>query len=611
MIRFCLCLGLSLWNIHCAVQRASAPLESAPINAYHVPPLAADFPIDSVGLTHLLRGLYFLQHEQGAAAVPYFRLAQIYDQTSPFLYEKLSLAWTAAGEAAYAQAVLKYGIEKNPLDPWLNLLAGEWARGARTYEVAAPHLRRAYEGEATQALSVASYVDSLLWIRDIKTVRNVVDDFLQSKFAHVDSLVRLACVLEDHGELSLALTVWTRVRSLDPSLKEAAFGETRIEVLAGHPQRAAETLVNLLPFYPEDSQLYVVIAGLFFRAHRDEARAYRAEALRLAAADDEVMALLALGDIAEGNREVGRALLEGILDRSPERADVRGYLAELALNESDPQRCLRLVGDHVDLGRLRAACWVATGISEHTVRELSEFLQNEKSPESFVLELVRLIGVRFKYGECVRLLTDLQRRFARQSDSQLWLLAQALLADLFGLDEPVQNYLQQVTVDDSSPAELQLRVADLRARHGFLPQAIETLESLLEQAPEDPSRLNALGFTLVEAGDRLFEAEIYLRRAYRLAPDDGFIVDSFGWLLFEKGQFAAANILLQRAANLLPNDPEILYHLGQSYAALKDVSNALRSFSLALRHYPSTSLKQKIKKQQLFLQTASKKGTSQ
>jgi Flp pilus assembly protein TadD len=66
-------------------------------------------------------------------------------------------------------------------------------------------------------------------------------------------------------------------------------------------------------------------------------------------------------------------------------------------------------------------------------------------------------------------------------------------------------------------------------------------------------------------GMHLDRAKGMLYRAVELRPDDGFIVDSLGWVHFRLGDYRAAVEQLERAVELEPGDPVINDHLGDAY----------------------------------------------
>ena len=89
------------------------------------------------------------------------------------------------------------------------------------------------------------------------------------------------------------------------------------------------------------------------------------------------------------------------------------------------------------------------------------------------------------------------------------------------------------------------------------------LRKLLDQKPDDPAALNALGFSLADHGsDRLDEAMGYIKKALDQKPNDAAILDSYGWVLYRKGDLAESQTYLKKAFSNF-RDPEIAAHLGE------------------------------------------------
>jgi tetratricopeptide (TPR) repeat protein len=87
----------------------------------------------------------------------------------------------------------------------------------------------------------------------------------------------------------------------------------------------------------------------------------------------------------------------------------------------------------------------------------------------------------------------------------------------------------------------------------------------LEFNPDQPYVLNYLGYSWVERGEHLDRALQLIEKAVKLRPEDGYIVDSMGWVLYMLGQYDGAVTNLERAAELRPQDPVINDHLGDAY----------------------------------------------
>lgn len=112
----------------------------------------------------------------------------------------------------------------------------------------------------------------------------------------------------------------------------------------------------------------------------------------------------------------------------------------------------------------------------------------------------------------------------------------------------------------------------------------------LRLSPDQPSVLNYLGYSWVDRGQNLDEARGLIERAVKLRPNDGYIVDSLGWVLYREGHFQSAVTHLERAVELKPDDPVINDHLGDAYWRVGRVSEARFQWRRALTLKPEPDL---------------------
>lgn len=87
----------------------------------------------------------------------------------------------------------------------------------------------------------------------------------------------------------------------------------------------------------------------------------------------------------------------------------------------------------------------------------------------------------------------------------------------------------------------------------------------LELEPEQPFVMNYLAYTWIEKKLHLDKAKGMLVRAVELRPDDGYIVDSLGWVYYRLGEYIKGVTYLERAVELRPQDSVINDHLGDVY----------------------------------------------
>ncbi len=102
-------------------------------------------------------------------------------------------------------------------------------------------------------------------------------------------------------------------------------------------------------------------------------------------------------------------------------------------------------------------------------------------------------------------------------------------------------------------------------REGSWSKAETDLKAALAYRPDHPYLMNYLAYGWADQGVNLDESLQLLERAVNLRPDDGYIADSLGWVLFRLGRFSESIPPLERAVELLPYDSTINDHLGDAY----------------------------------------------
>jgi tetratricopeptide (TPR) repeat protein len=118
----------------------------------------------------------------------------------------------------------------------------------------------------------------------------------------------------------------------------------------------------------------------------------------------------------------------------------------------------------------------------------------------------------------------------------------------------------------------------------------DRLEAVLREAigkfPDNPELMNELAYFWADEGQHLPEALALSQRAAGLEPDNGPILDTWGWVYFQMGQPKDALPYLQRAAVMTDNDPVVLQHVGDTYLKLGLRREAIATWTRALEKDP-------------------------
>lgn len=118
--------------------------------------------------------------------------------------------------------------------------------------------------------------------------------------------------------------------------------------------------------------------------------------------------------------------------------------------------------------------------------------------------------------------------------------------------------------------------------------AEQLFRSLVNKHPLNSDLLNALGYTLATRQKNLDEAELLIKKALEISPDNGAYLDSLGWVYFNKGELDKAALHIQKAHEIRPEDPEILEHLAVIRLHQGDCPKAQSLFDLAYYHATHT-----------------------
>jgi Tfp pilus assembly protein PilF len=150
-----------------------------------------------------------------------------------------------------------------------------------------------------------------------------------------------------------------------------------------------------------------------------------------------------------------------------------------------------------------------------------------------------------------------QKASVKADSSTLVLKRHSVLRKLNNKNQAVkllQSWLTKHPDDYHMRTTLALDYQDL----GKNSLAINEYKKVLGAQSDNASVLNNLAWLLHEEGDK--KALEYAQKAYDLAPRQGAIADTLGWLYLQNGQNQQGLEILKSAVEKAPNVPDIRYH---------------------------------------------------
>ncbi len=136
--------------------------------------------------------------------------------------------------------------------------------------------------------------------------------------------------------------------------------------------------------------------------------------------------------------------------------------------------------------------------------------------------------------------------------------------------------------------------------------AISVMKQILKINQKSADALNYIGYTYADKGIKLDTAETMIKEALKIRPDDGYIIDSLGWVYYKKGLLKKAIVTLTKAVKLSKDDPQILEHLGDAYLKAGNRASAVKTYRMAIGSKQLTDEKLKKKLQGKLLKLGAK-----
>jgi tetratricopeptide (TPR) repeat protein len=397
-------------------------------------------------------------------------------------------------------------------------------------------------------------------------------------------------------------------------------------LLAGNPDKASNLRVvrKLAARHPQLAEAYFAIAQAAFAANDDAAAL---AAIRQAAAlrpDWEVAAIFEAQILQKRSAAEAAKSLSAFVEKNPTAREARlNYARVLVLDKRYPEA-------RKQFDALLAAnpgntdVIYAVGLLAFQLRDFPIAEENMK----------RLLGLGYRDPNGVKYLlgqiAEEQKQWPRAiewykqiEDGDHALPARMRTANAIAkqgkLDE-ARAYLKRVEAENAGE-QVQLIVAEAqllreanrnREAYDMLVQALQkdpdqpellydfaltaeklerfdvlesNLRKLIEVRPDHAHAYNALGYSFAERNLRLPEAKKLIERALELAPEDYFIVDSLGWVLYRQGDLKGAARELRRAYGGRP-DAEIGAHLGEVLWAMGERAEADKVWKESLDSSP-------------------------
>jgi Flp pilus assembly protein TadD len=443
---------------------------------------------------------------------------------------------------------------------------------ATIWHEADPSSTRALQALAGMMVSVGRYDEALPHLKELLagTHGDPAGGFTQ--------LTRtLANAQDKHAALKLTQTLAADY----PKLPEAHFAVARMGASAGEDRLALDEVRKARRLRPDSEAAVLLEAQLLQKTSVDQAGAVLAEYLQKYPPAREARLAYARTLVAQKRFGEARAEFQKLMTGLPDSADMTFAVALLSLQ-------LRNLLDSAYRDKDGVRLYLGQVAEERKdFPEALKWYGEVGEGEQYVQAQIRYAQVLAHEGKLDEGRARLQQAAAKNGQQQRIQLILAEAQLLRDANQPKAAFDLVGQALDRVPNN-----PDLLYDYAMLAEKIErvdilesSLRKLIEIRPEHAHAYNALGYSLADRNQRLPEAQELIEKALKLAPDDSFIIDSMGWVLYRRGKLKDSLAYLRRAYAGRP-DPEIAAHLGEVLWALGERSEAEHVWGDATKESP-------------------------
>lgn len=252
---------------------------------------------------------------------------------------------------------------------------------------------------------------------------------------------------------------------------------------------------------------------------------------------------------------------------APNNSELAMSVAALAMQVRDYDSAEKYLQTALAAGHKQPdAIWLMLGQANEERKNYDEALKwygGVTSGERFVTAQARYANVLFKQGKLEAARKHLQGIPVRDKAQGLQLVqAEANLLREALEYQGAYDLLAKALEGTPDSVDLLYDQAMVAEKLDRLDVLEKNLRRVIALQPEHAHAHNALGYTLADRNLRLPEARQLIEQALKLTPQDGYIIDSLGWVLYRMGQLREAIVQLRRAYALRP-EAEVGAHLGE------------------------------------------------
>jgi tetratricopeptide (TPR) repeat protein len=383
----------------------------------------------------------------------------------------------------------------------------------------------------------------------------VLEDLTQknpNSFIATYYLAKLHASLRDFGKSAV---FYKKALELNPSAEQVALEYIKVLVLNKQGNEAIKECQKLVNQNPDNLKAREFLAELLLGEKKIELAINEfEEAKKVGNNPIDIQFKVALLKLQQRDFKGAEAELNLILNKQPDNNEARYFLATAYASQ-----------DKID-----------TAIEQlKKISPKSDLYKKGLGFSSFLLRQEK------RYDEALDVIEEALKRLP--DDIELLGYKNSIERESGELDDAIETLKKISSLDPNNEQHL-FNLAIALDESGEREEAISLVEKVIQKNPNNANALNYLGYSLAEQAKELPRAEELIKRALEIEKDNGFFMDSLGWVYYQAGNYDKALPVLEKSVTLTQGDPVILEHLGRVYIKLNRRDEAREVLEQALEN---------------------------
>lgn len=486
-------------------------------------------------------------------------------------------------------------------------------------------LRQVPQGQAALEKAVANAPDNYWYSQGLVNLyqqQNELDKAVELLEGMVtrfptkqDPLFNLLDIYGRQEKYSDVISTLNRLEKRMGKNEQLSMEKFRIYLQMKDDKKAFREIESLVEEYPADMRYQVILGDVYLQNGKKE-EAYEAYQKVLAVEPDNPMALFSMASYYEqtGQKELYQQQLDTLLLNNKVAPDTKINVMRQVIVENEQSadkdstavislfdRMMKQDQDDPQIPMLYAQYLLSKSMETEAVPVLEQVVDLDPTNKAARLMLVSEAAKREDYKQIIKVCEPgieatpdalplyyylaIAYHQAEQADSVLSVCNKAL---------------QHVTADTQKElvSDFYSIMGDIYHTKKQMAEAYAAYDSALVYNPSNIGALNNYAYYLSVERRDLDKAEEMSYKTVKAEPNNATYLDTYAWILFEKGNYAEARIYID---NAMKSDGEksdvIVEHCGDIYFMTGDVEGALKYWKKALdMGSESKTLKEKIEK---------------